>query len=58
MAWSDMISSSDALRCAQVLKLWSLERTSHDTALVAHEGLALLSGLDTIPRKIFLLEYS
>ncbi len=53
-----MISSSDALRCAQVLKLWSLERTSHDTALVAHEGLALLSGLDTIPRKIFLLEYS
>ena len=55
---SDMIPSSHALRSALALKLWSLERTSHVMALVADEGLALFAGLNAIPKKSFLSEYS
>jgi hypothetical protein len=55
---SEMIPSSHALRSTLALKLWSLERTSHVMALVADEGLALFVGLNAIPKKSFLSEYS
>lgn len=55
---SDMIPAPHALRSALALKLWSLERTSHVMALVADEGLALFAGLNAIPKKSYLSEYS
>src|SRR5436309_6941632 len=55
---SKMIPSGHALRSALALKLWSLERKSHVMALVADEGLALFAGLNAIPKKSYLSEYS
>ncbi len=55
---SDMIPSPHAVRSALALKLWSLERSSHVMALVADEGLALFAGLNAIPKKSYLSEYS
>src|SRR6266853_1457071 len=43
---------------ALALKLWSIERKSHVMALVADEGLALFCGLNAMPKKSFLSEYS
>src|SRR6202011_2572595 len=37
---------------------WSIERKSHVMALVADEGLALFCGLNVMPKKSFLSEYS
>ena len=53
-----MIPAGHALRSCLALKLWSIERKSHIMALVADEGLALFSGLNTIPKKSYLSEYS
>jgi len=55
---SGMIPASHALRAALALKLWSIERKSHIMALVADEGLALFCGLNAMPKKSFLSEYS
>ncbi|MFO1291565.1 MAG: hypothetical protein U1F07_00630 [Rubrivivax sp.] len=55
---SRMVPASHALRCALSLKLWSVERKSHVMALVADPGLALFSGLNVIPKKSFMCEYS
>jgi hypothetical protein len=55
---SDMIPSAHALRSALALKLWSIERKSHVMALVADEGLGLFAGLNAIPKKSYLSEYS
>ena len=55
---SRMVTASHALRCALSLKLWSVERKSHVMALVADPGLALFSGLNVIPKKSFMCEYS
>ena len=55
---SRMIPSACALRSTLALKLWSIERKSHVMALVADEGLALFAGLNVIPKKSFLSEYS
>jgi hypothetical protein len=46
------------LRAALALKLWSIERKSHVMALVADPGLALFCGLNRIPKKSYLCEYS
>jgi hypothetical protein len=40
------------------LKLWSLEHRSHVMPSVADEGLGLLAGLNVIPKRSFLSEYS
>jgi hypothetical protein len=40
------------------MKLWSIERKSHVMALVADQGLALFCGLNAMPKKSFLSEYS
>jgi len=55
---SGMIPAGHALRAALALKLWSIERKSHVMALVADEGLALFCGLNAMPKKSFLSEYS
>jgi len=55
---SRMIPAAHALRAALALKLWSIERKSHIMALVADEGLALFTGLNCIPKKSYLAEYS
>ncbi len=55
---SKMIPAAHALRCCLALKLWSLERKSHVMALAADEGLALFAGLNAIPKKSYLSEYS
>jgi hypothetical protein len=55
---STMIPAGHALRAALALKLWSIERKSHIMALVADEGLALFCGLNAMPKKSFLSEYS
>jgi len=55
---SSMIPAPHALRASLALKLWSIERKSHVMALVADEGLALFCGLNAMPKKSFLSEYS
>ncbi len=55
---SAMIPAAHALRAALALKLWSIERKSHVMALVADPGLALFCGLNAIPKKSYLCEYS
>ncbi|MEI8254645.1 MAG: hypothetical protein WCJ30_03140 [Deltaproteobacteria bacterium] len=55
---SKMIPAGHALRSCLALKLWSIERKSHVMALVADEGLALFAGLNVIPKKSYLSEYS
>jgi hypothetical protein len=55
---SRMIPAGHALRACLALKLWAIERKSHVMALVADEGLALFSGLNVIPKKSYLAEYS
>ena len=55
---SAMIPCGQALLAALALKLWSVERKSHVMALVADPGLALFCGLNAIPKKSFLSEYS
>ena len=55
---SRMIPAGHALRAALALKLWGIERKSHVMALVADEGLALFCGLNAMPKKSFLSEFS
>jgi len=55
---SRMIPAAYALRASLVLKLWAIERKSHIMALVADPGLALFCGLNAMPKKSFLSEYS
>ena len=55
---SKMIPSSHALRACLALKLWSIERKSHVMALVTDPGLALFCGLNVVPKKSYLCEYS
>ena len=55
---SQMIPPLQGLLTALALKLWSIERKSHIMALVADEGLGLFCGLNAIPKKSFLSEYS
>lgn len=55
---SKMIPPAQALRACLALKLWSIERKSHVMALVADEGLALFCGLNAMPKKSYLSEYS
>jgi transposase len=55
---SKMIPASHALRAMLALKLWSIEHRSHVMPHVADEGLSLLAGLNVIPKRSFLCEYS
>jgi len=53
-----MIPPLQGLLSSLGLKLWSIERKSHVMALVADEGLGLFCGLNVMPKKSFLSEYS
>lgn len=55
---SNMIPASHAPRSMLALKLWSIERRSHVMPNVADEGLGLLAGLNVIPKRSFLSDYS
>jgi transposase len=55
---SRMIPAEHALRASLALKLWSIERKSHVMALVADQGLAMFCGLNAMPKRSFLSEYS
>jgi len=55
---STPIPATHALLSTLALKLWSIERKSHVMALVADPGLALFAGLNAIPKKSYLSEYS
>ena len=55
---SKSIPAGHALLSSLALKLWSIERKSHVMSLVADPGLALFTGLNVIPKKSFLSEYS
>ncbi len=58
LSGSQMIPAEHALRASLALKLWSIERKSHVMSLVADEGLSLFCGLNCIPKKSYLSEYS
>src|SRR3990172_4567183 len=55
---SQMIPAPHALRSALALKLWSIERNRHGMSVVADPGLAFFAGLNAIPKKSYLSEYS
>jgi hypothetical protein len=55
---SKSVPAGHALLSSLALKLWSIERKSHVMSLVADPGLALFTGLNVIPKKSFLSEYS
>ncbi|HLE89626.1 MAG TPA: transposase [Anaerolineales bacterium] len=55
---SDKISAGHAMRSLLGLKLFGSARHSHVMSYVFDEGLAVFSGLNTIPKRSFLTEYS
>jgi len=55
---SSMIPAAQAMRSLLGLKLFGSARHSHVMASVLDEGLALFAGLNVIPKRSFLTEYS
>ncbi len=55
---SKMIPASCAIRSLLALKLYGRRRHSHVMSYVLDEGLALMAGLNVIPKRSFLTEYS
>jgi len=55
---SKMVPASCAMRSLLALKLFGNARHSHVMSKVFDEGLALFSGLNVIPKRAFLTEYS
>lgn len=55
---SRMIPAGQAMRALLALKLFGSARHSHVMSSVYDEGLALFAGLNTIPKRSFLTEYS
>jgi transposase len=55
---SHMIPPLQGLLASLALKLWSIERKSHVMALVADQGLGLFCGINAMPKRSFLCEYS
>ena len=55
---SKMIPAAHAMRAMLALKLFGSARHSHVMSEVLDEGLALFSGLNAIPKRAFLTEYS
>ena len=53
-----MIPPGCAVRSLLALKLWGIGRPSHVSAEVLDEGLALFAGLNAIPKRSTLTEYS
>jgi hypothetical protein len=55
---SKMIPAAHAMRALLALKLFGNARHSHVMSSVMDEGLALVAGLNVIPKRSFLTEYS
>jgi hypothetical protein len=55
---SKMIPAQCAIRSLLALKLFGRRRHSHVMSYVMDEGLALFAGLNVIPKRAFLTEYS
>jgi hypothetical protein len=55
---SQMIPSGCAMRSLLALKLFGTARHSHVMSLVLDQGLALFAGLNVIPKRSYLTEYS
>jgi len=55
---SEMIPAGHAMRALLALKLFGNARHSHVMSYVFDEGLALFAGLNIIPKRSFLTEYS
>lgn len=55
---TDMVPAGHAIRSLLALKLFGNARHSHVMSYVFDEGLALFAGLNTIPKRSFLTEYS
>lgn len=55
---SKMIPASAAIRSLLAMKLYGSARHSHVMSSVFDEGLALFAGLNVIPKRSFLTEYS
>jgi hypothetical protein len=55
---SKMVPAAHALRALLALKLFGAARKSHVISSVFDEGLALFAGLNAIPKRSFLTEYS
>jgi len=55
---SKMIPAGCAVRCLLGLKLFGSARHSHAMSYVLDEGLGLFAGLNTIPKRAFMTEYS
>ena len=55
---SRMVPAGAAMRSLLALKLFGAARTSHGMAAVFDEGLALFAGLNVVPKRSFLTEYS
>lgn len=55
---SRMIPADCAMRSLLALKLFGSARKGHVMSYVLDEGLALFAGLNTIPKRAFLTEYS
>jgi hypothetical protein len=55
---SKMVPASHALRSLLALKLFGTQRHAHVMSAVLDEGLALFAGLNVIPKRSFLSEYS
>jgi hypothetical protein len=55
---SEMVPAGSAIRALLGLKLFGNARHSHVMSYVLDEGLALFAGLNVIPKRSFLTEYS
>lgn len=55
---SKMIPAGEAVRSLLALKLFGSARKSHVMSYILDEGLALFAGLNAIPKRAFLTEYS
>jgi hypothetical protein len=55
---TQMVPAGSAMRSLLALKLFGTQRHTHVMSAVLDEGLALFSGLNVIPKRSFLTEYS
>ena len=55
---TEMVPATHALRSLLALKLFGTQRHIHVMSAVLDEGLALFAGLNVIPKRSFLTEYS
>jgi len=55
---TEMVPAGQAIRSLLALKLFGTQRHTHVMSAVLDEGLALFAGLNAIPKRSFLSEYS